>query len=73
VVAGAGLHALGVLPVKGDVDTWLGCLVPEDEAGALARRLGFVDVECLPDEIHAAGMGYWLVGRKPPAVSGATA
>lgn len=51
--------------VSGDVDSWIGCIVPAADAIAFATRLGFVDVQALPDDLHAPGMGYWLVGRKP--------
>ena len=66
--AGAALHRLGVLPVKGDVDTWLGCVVPEQEACGWARAAGFEDVACLDDTSHPRRMGYWLLGRLPSSL-----
>jgi SAM-dependent methyltransferase len=65
VAAGRILHALRALPVKGDVDTWLGVVVPPDNILALSRAAGFVDLGILPDNLHASGMGYWIIGRKP--------
>ena len=67
--AGAALHRMGILPVEGDVDTWLGCVVPEDQALAWARGAGLEDVACLADASHPRRMGYWLVGRRPLAAS----
>jgi SAM-dependent methyltransferase len=51
--------------VTGDVDSWIGCVVPIGDAVTLANDLTFQDVTTLPDDLHAPGMGYWLVGRKP--------
>jgi SAM-dependent methyltransferase len=70
VAVGAGLRALGVLGVGGDVDTWLGCVVPPAEAVVMVEELGFADVDRLPDDRHAPGMGYWVVGRRPPGTTG---
>ena len=67
--AGAALHRLGILPVQGDVDTWLGCIVPEDRALAWARAAGFGELSWLADASHPRRMGYWLVGRRPAAAS----
>lgn len=64
VAAGGVLRATGVLRVSGDVDTWLGCVVAPEEAVATLEGLGFIDVARLPDDGHAPGMGYWLVGRR---------
>lgn len=69
---GVFLRYAGVLPVKGDVDTWLGCVIPPADAFVMANHLGFVDVGPLPDALHPAGMGYWLVGRKPARSEAAT-
>jgi SAM-dependent methyltransferase len=66
VAAGVGLRATGVLRVTGDVDTWLGCVVPPAEAIATLEELGLTAVERLPDDGHAPGMGYWVVGRQAP-------
>jgi SAM-dependent methyltransferase len=68
-VAGVLLRAMGVLRVGGDVDTWLGCVVPPADALATLEALGFVDLDQLPDDVHAPGMGYWVVGRKPGAAA----
>lgn len=65
VAVASGVRALRLTRVPGDIDSWIGCIVPTEDAAALARRLGFVDVEVLPDDLHAPGMGYWLIGRKP--------
>lgn len=65
-MSAVALRVVGVLPVKGDVDTWLGTVVPPTEAVEMVHRIGFVDVAVLPDELHQRDMGYWLVGRRPP-------
>ena len=66
-VVGDGLRRTHVLEVDGDIDTWLGCVIPPARAVRMATGLGFVEVETLPDELHRhqRDMGYWLVGRKP--------
>lgn len=61
------LRAMGVLPVPGDIDSWLGVIVAPEDAIAGARTLGLVDVAVLADDIHERAMGYWLIGRKRPA------
>jgi SAM-dependent methyltransferase len=58
------LKSIRVLPVKGDVDTWLGVIIPPGDYLDLSRAAGFVDLEILPDDLHAPGMGYWIIGRK---------
>ena len=60
-----GLRAVRVLPVVGDIDTWLGCIVAPDAAVAELTRLGFDDVAVLPDDVHVKGLGYSVVGRLP--------
>lgn len=65
IIAGRLLHLTRILPVPGDVDTWLGMIIPPAEAIALSRAIGFTDLEILPDHMHAAEMGYWMIGRKP--------
>jgi SAM-dependent methyltransferase len=62
------LRSTGVLPVVGDIDSWLGVIVAPDEAVAKAKALGFVDIAVLPDAIHQRELGYWLVARRPPRV-----
>jgi SAM-dependent methyltransferase len=59
------LHLVRVLPVVGDIDTWLGCIVPPDAAAAELRRLGFESISVLPDDVHVKGLGYSLVARRP--------
>jgi ubiquinone/menaquinone biosynthesis C-methylase UbiE len=65
VASARTLHAVRVLPVVGDIDSWLGAVVPYTDAVAEATRLGFVDLSQLPDTVHAGEMGYWMVGRRP--------
>jgi ubiquinone/menaquinone biosynthesis C-methylase UbiE len=65
VASAKTLHAARVLPVIGDIDSWLGAVVPYSDAVAEASRLGFVDISQLPDTVHAGDMGYWMVGRRP--------
>jgi SAM-dependent methyltransferase len=59
------LHALRVLPVPGDIDTWLGCIVAPEDGIAELQRLGFADVALLPDDVHVPRLGYSLVARLP--------
>ncbi|MBV8162517.1 MAG: methyltransferase domain-containing protein [Acidimicrobiia bacterium] len=63
--AGPLLRLLRLSRVPGDIDSWIGCVVPMDRAQRVAAAVGLGDVTTLPDEVHPAGMGYWLVGRKP--------
>lgn len=65
VASAKSLHTLHVLPVIGDIDSWLGTIVPSSDAIAEAKRLGFIDLSLLPDHVHAGDMGYWLLGRRP--------
>jgi SAM-dependent methyltransferase len=65
VASAKSLHAVGALPVIGDIDSWLGAVVPSSDAVAEAARLGFVDISLLPDTVHSGDMGYWTVGRRP--------
>jgi ubiquinone/menaquinone biosynthesis C-methylase UbiE len=73
VAAARALRAVGYLPVIGDIDTWIGCIVHPDDAITQVHALGFADVCVVSDEIHASNMGYLLLGRKPasegPSVS----
>jgi len=59
------LRAIRILPVVGDIDTWLGCIVAPDAAVAELTRLGFEGVAVLPDDVHVPGLGYSVVGRSP--------
>lgn len=69
VTVGGALRVVGLAPVPGDIDTWLGLLVPPEEAVSFVEQLGFVDVAVLPsdplDSTSHRPQGYWLVGRKP--------
>jgi SAM-dependent methyltransferase len=65
VASAKTLNVVGALPVIGDIDSWLGAIVPSTDAVAEAERLGFADISLLPDEVHAGDMGYWMVGRLP--------
>jgi len=65
VAAGKILQRFGQLPVKGDVDTWLGIRIPAESALSMARTMNFTECQIQEDEIHPAGLGYWLVGKKP--------
>jgi ubiquinone/menaquinone biosynthesis C-methylase UbiE len=65
VMVARALRAVRILPVKGDIDTWLGCIVAPGAAVAELTRLGFTDVEVLPDDVHVAGLGYSVVARLP--------
>lgn len=70
VAAGALSRRVGIVPVPGDIDTWLGLLVPPEDAVSFVEQLGFVDVAVLPSDAPGSTSrrprGYWLVGRKPP-------
>ncbi len=65
VGVGAGLKAVRLLRVRGDVDTWLGAIVPAREATAMLEKLGFEELTTLPDDLRPPGTCYWLTGRKP--------
>jgi SAM-dependent methyltransferase len=70
VAAGALVQRLRVVPVRGDIDTWLGRLVRPDTGASFVEQLGFVDVTTFPSDPERAdgrrARGYWLVGRRPP-------
>lgn len=74
VAVGTLLQRLRVVPVRGDIDTWLGRLVKPDTAVAFVEELGFVDVTTFPSDPERAdgprSRGYWLVGRRPPGPVG---
>jgi SAM-dependent methyltransferase len=69
VAALSALRVLGIAPVPGDIDTWLGLLVPPGEATSFVEGLGFVDVVVVESDVPGTAprhpRGYWLVGRKP--------
>jgi SAM-dependent methyltransferase len=69
VAVAGSLRAARLLRAQGDIDTWLGCIVPPAEAMASMTTLGFRDVSVLPDEVHRRAMGYWLIGRKAASTS----
>lgn len=58
-----------MLPVQGDIDTWLGCVVPPGQALSMLTAVGFIDIEALDIEFNGFPQGhtatYWVVGRKP--------
>ena len=61
----SALTSVGLLPVAGDIDSWLGVIVPPDDAVRAAEQAGFVGVRRLRDEVHPRDLGYWLIGRRP--------
>jgi SAM-dependent methyltransferase len=65
VLSARALHAVRILPVVGDIDTWLGCIVRPEDGVAELERLGFADIAVLPDDVHVKGLGYSLVARLP--------
>jgi SAM-dependent methyltransferase len=73
VVSGVLLRTLRLLPVQGDIDTWLGTLVSPGEGTNMARNLGYIDVAVFSNaftELQMPEAGYWLLGRKridPPS------
>jgi 2-polyprenyl-3-methyl-5-hydroxy-6-metoxy-1,4-benzoquinol methylase len=69
VASGVVLQRVGVLPVRGDIDTWLGCTVRPGNALAMGEQAGFTegvvrgpDLEALHERVPVV---YWLLGRKP--------
>ncbi|HUE08117.1 MAG TPA: class I SAM-dependent methyltransferase [Acidimicrobiales bacterium] len=68
VLSGSVLRRVGVLPVPGDIDTWLGCIVKPDAALSMSTDVGFVDCRVFAtdfgEDAHA-GAHYWILGRKP--------
>jgi ubiquinone/menaquinone biosynthesis C-methylase UbiE len=69
VASGVVLRSMDLLPVRGDIDTWLGCIVPPADALRMLARLGFVDNAAFNADF-AAGPDrslstYWVIGRKP--------
>ncbi len=60
------LRQIGALDVVGDIDTWLGCVVQPRDAVLMAVRAGFEGVSVVSDDFHPQGMGYWIIGRRPP-------
>ena len=67
VASAAILQKLGVLPVEGDIDTWLGCIVPPAQALKMLAEIGFLDTAALGSDFSdSPGVGptYWVLGRK---------
>ena len=69
VASGVVLQRVGVLPVRGDIDTWLGCTVKPGNALSMGQQAGFTEgvvhgpeFEVLPERVPVV---YWLLGRKP--------
>jgi SAM-dependent methyltransferase len=69
VGSAAVVRTLGVLPVQGDIDSWLGCIVPPDEALSMLTTIGFVDNKIFNSDFsgvpQGSPVGYWVLGRKP--------
>ena len=65
VFTGRFLRAIRVLPVLGDIDSWLGGITSPDDMTAYSHKLGLTDLKILPDDRHPPGMGCWLIGRRP--------
>lgn len=73
VASAAALRRLQLLPVEGDIDTWLGCIVAPDDALAMLKDIGFPDAQTHRSDFgegELTGMGYWVVGRKPASGAG---
>jgi SAM-dependent methyltransferase len=70
VVSGSVLRGLGIMPVQGDIDTWLGCITPPDSALTMMRTMGYTDYALLGSRMRETpgdGPRYWAIGRKPRA------
>jgi ubiquinone/menaquinone biosynthesis C-methylase UbiE len=68
VVSAAVLKGVGILPVRGDIDTWLGCVVAPKDAMSMSDAIGFVRCEVLANDFESSAettSHYWLLGRKP--------
>lgn len=66
-LASSPLRWIGVLPVRGDIDTWLGCVVTPDAAMSMSRDIGFVDCRLFATDFGEnpkSGAHYWILGRK---------
>jgi SAM-dependent methyltransferase len=68
VASGVILRKIGILPVRGDIDTWLACTVPPSQSLSMISTVGFIDGAALAsnfDTLHEqAPAGYWVLGRK---------
>jgi ubiquinone/menaquinone biosynthesis C-methylase UbiE len=58
------MQSVGVLPVAGDVESWIGVSMRPGLAKAIVEKLGARDVEIREDEFHQNHLGYWLIGSK---------
>ena len=69
VASGAVLRLARVMPVEGDIDTWLGCLLPPRDGLTMVEAIGFVDTALFTADFAGppqdVPFGYWVVGRKP--------
>jgi SAM-dependent methyltransferase len=69
VASGAVLRKIGVMPVLGDIDTWLGCVVRPEEGISMMESLGFIDVGAFDADFARfppkEQVAYWIVGRRP--------
>jgi SAM-dependent methyltransferase len=69
VVFGSTLRKLGVMPVVGDIDTWLGCLMPPQRCISIMESVGFIDVGAFNRSFDGSAepsqVTYWVMGRKP--------
>ena len=55
---------LGITPVLGDVDSWLGVIVEQEKAIQDLGICGFQSITWRKDSSHPRNMGYWLIGEK---------
>ncbi|MGP0030583.1 MAG: class I SAM-dependent methyltransferase [Acidimicrobiales bacterium] len=69
IASGAVLRRLGVMPVQGDIDTWLGCEVPPQDGISMMEAQKFVDVRAFDSTFvgfpQEDQIRYWIVARKP--------
>ena len=69
VASGVVLRRIGVMPVLGDIDTWLGCVVPPENGISMMESTGFIDVGAFDPNFASfpqkQQISYWILGRKP--------
>lgn len=68
VLAAAVLRGARILPVRGDIDTWLGCVMDPKDAMSMSGAVGFAGCKVLANDFADAaenGPHYWILGRKP--------
>lgn len=63
-LAGEVMQVSPWLHLDGNVESWLGCIVPERDAVACARASGLFNARALPDSTHRDRYRYWLVGQR---------